>query len=526
MSTKQIPQPAATGPAQVFDSTADNNPTPNVSGIGGPGPPPQEVPMHTGASNTFDLTIHRQFIPTDTITWSTAMVKGTLMWYSAVHPNFSNPILNYLAGMYNTWGGGLEYNFKVAGTGFHAGALAIVRIPPNKHPKDFPTPASWGPFEYVVIDPKTLEVVSAHLIDQRPINFHYQPFNADNPNTFGGYVAMYCLLPLNTSSSGSQNIQVQVFCRPGPDFQFSQLITPNLPGSISETPERLVEVGFNSAFRTSYMADESSILTVLPRSVNQLTTGIFGCFDASSKPVFSYLPSTILDIHTYFSNRYRHNVVAWPAISSYANGQTHFDLSSFPCPPVVLQDANAGFVCTDLKNFKSFTYASPDFDILGASATSGRSAFTYIYPTQEKDFPIGPVSLTYISDPSKENKYKELADLPQAPSLNESIMVFQAGGASSMSTHGIQLLMVTGALRHWIPDSSRAMLLLLIDTRVDLPIAYVKFSYTGLMTTNASADKIIFELLYTRFVFDSFILKNDPIPEKREFRTNRALARL
>jgi hypothetical protein len=83
-----------------------------------------------------------------------------------ITPLRANNIISYLAGIFNAWNGGLEYQAKVAGTGFHAGALGIARIPPNIDPTTLKTVSQFTAFEYSVIDPKTLEaILSIFLIN-------------------------------------------------------------------------------------------------------------------------------------------------------------------------------------------------------------------------------------------------------------------------------------------------------------------------------------------------------------------------
>lgn len=230
MSQQHIPQPnsQSAAPAEVFDSTADAPHGQTVSALGTPGPRPGEVIVHTGQKNSIDFSIHRQFIPIDTFIWSTSQPRGTLLWSSPVHPTRVNPLISYISEIYNTWGGGIEFNFKVAGTGFHAGALAFVRIPPNVKPTQFSSPTEWGAFEYVVMDPKTLEVLSLDVMDQRQLNFHFMKLDEDDPTSFGGYIACYVLIPLNTSSTGTQQIAVQAFSRPGSTYTMNQIIMPNI----------------------------------------------------------------------------------------------------------------------------------------------------------------------------------------------------------------------------------------------------------------------------------------------------------
>lgn len=230
MSQQHIPQPnsQSAAPAEVFDSTADAPHGQTVSALGTPGPKPGEVVVHTGQKNSLDFSIDRQFIPIDTFIWSTTQPRGTLLWQSPVHPSRVNPLVAYLSGIYNTWGGGIEFNFKVAGTGFHAGSLAFVRIPPNRRPQQFSTPTEWGAFEWVAMDPKTLEVLSLDIMDQRQLNFHYMKLDESDPTSFGGWIACYVLIPLNTSSTGTQQIAVQAFSRPGSTFTMNQLIMPTI----------------------------------------------------------------------------------------------------------------------------------------------------------------------------------------------------------------------------------------------------------------------------------------------------------
>lgn len=239
MSQQHIPQPTSqsAAPAEVFDSTAVA-PHPNsVSAVGTGDPNTAEGWRHAGQKNTFDIVIHRQFIPIDNFIWTSSMKRGHLLWYTAVHPSRCNPLIDHLSKIYNTWEGGFEFNFKVAGTGFHAGALAFVRIPPNRHPSEFKSPSEWGTFEYVVIDPKTLEVMTAEIMDQRRFFYHYMQLDFDDPDSFGGYMACYVLMDLNTSSTGTQQITVQAFCRPGPKFSMDQLIPPST--SSNPTPNAL-----------------------------------------------------------------------------------------------------------------------------------------------------------------------------------------------------------------------------------------------------------------------------------------------
>lgn len=273
MSQSHIPQPnsQSAAPAEVFDSTANAPHSPSVSSIGTGDPSPTEAGLHAGQFNSIDKIIKSQFFPIDTWNWTTSQVRGTLLWYSPVHPSRCNSVVNHLSQIYNTWAGGLQYNFKIAGTGFHAGALAFVRIPPNRHPSEFKTPSDWGAFEYEVIDPKTLEVVTAEFMDQRRFHYHYMQLDEKNPDTFGGYVACYVLIPLNTSSTGTLQISVQAFCRPGAKFSLDQLI---VPASGDDPTPNVIKPEFLSSLEPRYNTLFISAVPTISMKTNDKATQV------------------------------------------------------------------------------------------------------------------------------------------------------------------------------------------------------------------------------------------------------------
>lgn len=227
MSTVNAPQPDASGPAEVFDSTIAA-PSGNISRIGLPGPNNAEAPMHTGAANGIDPFFHTQYIALATFTWSTISDPGSLLWSIPIHPTETHQWLAHLAKMYNAWAGGIDFALKIAGTGFHAGAIMVARIPPNIKPSALTSTTAVTAFEYTIMDPKMLEVEIKSVMDQRNVMYHYLPLDIENRQTFGGFVAVYVLLPLSTSSTGATEISIQVLARPSQNFTFTQIRPINL----------------------------------------------------------------------------------------------------------------------------------------------------------------------------------------------------------------------------------------------------------------------------------------------------------
>nr|WPR17633.1 MAG: coat protein [Spider picorna-like virus 7] len=222
-SNAPMPSAAPAAAAETFDSTVAP-PQGNVSAIGIPGPDNREAPIHAGMVNGIDPFFSRQYVALEQFTWTTSQDPATLLFYRAIHPRRSHQWIDYLSYIYNTFAGGFDFAFKVAGTGFHAGGIYLVRLPPNIKPDSLKTEADITGFEYFVIDPKTLEVEVKSCMDQRNVMFHWMTdFDLNRPETFGGFIAAYVMLPLNTSSTGATSIQVQVFTKPSQNFMFSQV---------------------------------------------------------------------------------------------------------------------------------------------------------------------------------------------------------------------------------------------------------------------------------------------------------------
>lgn len=509
MSSVNAPQPDATGPAEVFDSTASAPHGTTISAIGTPAGPPQETPMHTGQMNTFDDRLHQQYVPTDIVTWSVTMTSGTLMWKKPIHPQFAHPGLAYLAGLYNTWSGSLDFNFKVAGTGFHAGAIAIVRIPPNRRPEDFSTPSQWGLFEYVVIDPKTLEVESLGVSDQRPIAYHYMNFDEKLPNTFGGWIAMYTMLPLNTSATGSQQISIQVFNRPGINFQFSQLIMPtNTPTSIP----------FPSCFLEYFDFSSKHMLTTFPVRVNSIviepskvttTTAVLNCYTTQGKMMSKWneeedyidlderalLQCSALDGTDESTDPLFAKVIKPLGVPKVDTPVTFSDLDG--------ENGSVFYATKVLKQVEYNQYAkniqwkmTPKLDV--GKITGRCQVFV--------SSPVMPTSWT-------DNTYA-------AVSRGESIVHFafrdnpsaaDPGNVWGVQTDRLTELFQSGRLSEYLP-SGQCFLFILIDTRESLPVAYMKLYKEGFFTSTGRDDQYIFQSKFCKLEFHSYIMRTDPIP--------------
>lgn len=531
MPGQAIPQPtgSSAAPGEEFTSTEAAPHGPTISEIGVPGPAPPEVSAHTGASNTLDITIQKQFFPIDTFTWNVNQVSGTLLWLFPIHPQFFNKIIAYLLGIYNCWGGGAQLNFKIAGTGFHAGCLAFVRIPPNVNPRDFQDPQSWGAFEWEAVDPKTLEVFTMHARDQRPINYHYARYDPENPSTFGGYIACYVLIPLNTSATGSQTIQVQAFCKPDDDFQFSQLIAPHIRRDLPIFPDRLSQI-FQFRDRMHTCANTGDVclrLNIHPFSEKAtfLTTN---CFDLLGRNLsIMEVPYMAFDAFGLFKPcRARMEAAsAFVTLGAYAIGDhattwlptwQHFVVQ----PPTKFKSNGSrvlmqGPFTTPLTTGRMYNVTSQnvitptwvDYEVDGIKTKVPQTTATMTSTTT-----AGENNFAYlIYDPSHVDSILEDKRL-SAIGANESIVTFSYGvGNGCIQTSELARNLYLGYFKDVAPEGS-ALLYTIFDIANMVPIGYIKLNSTGLFTASARDSLLVFALDKIEFRFHSFIRDTDPIP--------------
>lgn len=521
MSSVNAPQPDATGPAEVFDSTASSPHGTTISAIGTPAGPPNETPSHTGMMNQIDTALMMQYVPTDIVTWSVTSISGTLMWKKPIHPMYAHPGISYLSGLYNTWSGALDFNFKIAGTGFHAGAIAIVRIPPNLKPEDFQTPTSWGLFEYVVLDPKTLQVESLGVSDQRPIMYHYMKFDQDNPNTYGGWIAMYTLLPLNTSATGSQQISIQVFNRPGSGFQFSQMV---MPGNITQEPP------FPDAYSEYFDFSPFDTLTTYPIAMTHLvlepqdvkfTKAVMNCIQLDGTIMSKFDNQDIPNISTL--------QFAGGLNGDCHDGNDNFDLKFTK----TIQPLGVPKVGTGVSIFRHNGSLGHQYLSTGDSKTTlvhyeqsvVDKTVTIVIQPKSNMAAVGLVSNVFITDVLMPEIYTDNTYAPVTGT--ESIVHFAyrrepllEGNVYGAQYRRISELFLTGRLGRLLPKGM-CFLFVLVDKTEDLPVAYVKLYKEGIFTTRAGAQQTIFDSKNMRLVFSSYILRSDAIPQNTTYAANR-----
>jgi hypothetical protein len=386
-----------------------------------------------------------------------------------------------------------------------------VRIPPNRHPSEFTSPAQWGPFEYVVMDPKMLEVASLEVSDQRPIAFHYNPLNQKDSYSFGGYLAMYVLIPLNTSATGSQQIAIQVFNRPGSTFQFSQLITPSVEGPAIVIPREIEPfLNFNDLDLLSNAPLYVTDAVIQPDSLKQ-SDKCFNCFSLDTTSMSKFADRFKL------SSKTENDEYLYPGQFGVSITKSPFtytlDFKDDPAWQIVPGKQSVVFVVGE-------TCAKTEASTKDYTATVvGDTIVVKSEVELSADISSGIILYsgnTCIPAPWVDNSYS-------AKQSNESFFMFRSLGTGTpitcFQTRRFSQAAYEGIFAKLIsPD--QCMLFLLRDKIENLNIGYVKLYSEGFFTARASPDQVIYPIQSVELVFDSYILRTDPIPYNATYTLN------
>jgi hypothetical protein len=482
---------AATG--AIYTSTAKDRL--DVPTIGGPRPSTKEGHRHACVKSDDALGyVREQFIPLANVTWSTTQSPGTILWSTPVTPLRGNIIMSYLAGIFNCWAGGLDFQMKVAGTAFHAGSIGIGRLPPNINPSKFKNTSQLGTFEYNVIDPKQLEAVSKDMPDQRNIMFHYMDDDLTKTENIAGYITIYVIQQLVTSSTGVNQIDIEVFNKGANDFDMFQIKPPNLTSVVPTDVEKwAILFQFPELNYSPILTAPMLTLQFHPQAFT--TTARTGQTSLSGIPIGSR--SYIKSNTNPFDN----------SISSYQ----FFASSSTNLVPV---NESGEFYPRNLR----FTQSSAG---TFASAGSGSNLVTPLVVDLSSTFNTvtGAIGGSYYR--LNPNITATLAvtfpgETVLRPPPGESLVTF---GIPSIAGWNTTTPMVTTTFLECMFGSGRfsigeneAVILNLIDNVTGLPFGFLKLYHDGYFTTNVRTTLATYSLINLSVVFNQFISKNAPIP--------------
>lgn len=476
-------------PTTKIESTQEAPHGQSVSQIGHEGAGPEEAMLHTGAFNTIDMYMRMQFIALASFRWDVQQAPGTLLWSTPITPKNSHQFIRHLSQMYNTWVGGFDYNVKVCGTGFHAGALAVVRLPPNISPSSVSSPADFTAFEYLIIDPKTLEVVTEHIIDQRRVMYHYM--TDTGTDSIGGHIAVYVLVQLNTSSTGSQSIAVQVLSRPSQQFNFFQIKPLESKGPEPEPDEprelaNALTVGEDCINTTATFAEEIGNFVIIPQAQTNPIASAAGCYDFAGKTIgpedASIYPLRVINKSTFTSTEADKTLII-------SNLKTLPTAASVEVDTVLSRNATGG-----------------SYDPVILTSMKGEGKFAYPRAGDYNDFVIWYKFLQWIED--KQKPLTKLAD--------ESFFVFDNSTDGDKQRFSLQTYALAKLLKSKEYSSlitpQEAIIIDMYDADLDTPIRRLKLYHNGHLVTKGEADQIKLKASKYYFKYVQITRAGEPIP--------------
>lgn len=513
MSTKEshIPQPESVAPTQQFTSVETAPHGPSVS-LEVPGIPPTEAVTHLGELNNIDNFFYEQDIHAATFNWTTRDEPGKLLWYIPISPQAMNKALSYISKLYIGWAGDFLITFKIAGTAFHAGNMVVVAFPPSEHPTKYAGSKNYTMFPWCAADPKTLEIMTITARDKRPMAYHYTDgfdFAGGESNlNIGGYIAAFVDLQLNTSSSGSQAIQVQVWSKCAPNFKFVFFRPPTieiLPGQVEVPPMLEYYLNFslqstNQNFIMSSNAIVARKLVAFSSDTKELTSGFYNTYNVEGE----YTKEVVFKTDFYLPDE--------PNIYTVKSNSTSAGVKTIRTAPFWEYHPNKE---TSWALAPTDTYVALCLQFKEESDIQNNE-YLWDHHGEIGNFPLDkPAIMPHPTDYKRarlqQTQFKHLPITASTP--NESFLLFmdEFNDIWSIQHFGMTRYFKTGALKNWIPPGQCA-LFLLNDAEENLPIAYVKLYQKGFMTIDGTKDQIIYDLFRMSLKFYGFLAQTDAMP--------------
>lgn len=234
----------ATVSDNIEQDTSQMAPTPTI-GTSIPVDTSKEIPVHTQQLNFIDPILREQFVVTQQGSWSSNMTAGYTLFRIPVHPSAMNQYVKYLSALYGVWGGSVEAQVVIAGTGFNGGKLLFVKTPPYVDSRKF-TLQDLMIFPNRIIDVKAQDAFGIIGQDQRPIEYHQvnappANFTLTVDNNFmemtstGGWISLVVLNPLIAANMSSGSVTWTLMTRLGQDFQFNQMVPPQINTNVPKS---------------------------------------------------------------------------------------------------------------------------------------------------------------------------------------------------------------------------------------------------------------------------------------------------
>nr|AHX24377.1 polyprotein [Atlantic salmon calicivirus] len=170
-------------------------------------------------------------VPGGMVSVRTNMTRGSVVWRKKISPGI-NMWTNLLSSMYNAWCGGFEVMIVVGANNFIGGKFLVAYFPPNVASGSYSVEQVTA-FPHAILDIRLMDNVLLACSDIKYVLWH--PTNAapEDPIAVGGEVVVYLLTNIVTAGNSGNvlTLDMSIFSRPMPDFDFNFLMPISLGGS-------------------------------------------------------------------------------------------------------------------------------------------------------------------------------------------------------------------------------------------------------------------------------------------------------
>lgn len=493
-----IPQPTGDGEnlQTEFHSTQLQPNAPTLAPIETPTPNTREVQAAAGEEVTIPDYFYKQWRRVATLEWTTNDPIGKMLWSADVSPLTLDPALAWQMSLFHAWGGDFDIMVRAVGTGFHAGQMALVSVPPGIELGDINNPLDYTLYPYEVLDVKKLEPIAFPIRDRRNVKYHYMKRDS-GPLTIsdiGGKVAVFVDTPLTTSATGVQKISIAVWAKCASNFRVAYVRNPltHLPKQEAYVPESLMSAlnACNYIPLNNGVAQATQIV-VQPVTTVKLTQYYSNMVDLDGNVVQKYNDGN-------FVQSYYHRVLS--QVAGEFDGAGYF-------VPIRTGSGYIAETVSDDVVFAPNDGTSPASGKILGTRDSDLAIFTDI-PMTSKSRGI----MLFKSGNTDKLKWVFTRNNPTILKKGESFVLFGSRESKGMCTQTQNLgqLFTSHALEGLLP-TNYCYLITVKSKLVNLPILHIKFHQAGYMTSNATTafkqlllDDIQFEQSGLIHVLDSF----------------------
>lgn len=186
-----------------------------------------------GPTVQLDPAIRERFVmvPGGMVSVRTNMTRGSVIWRKKVSPGI-NMWTNLLSTMYNAWCGGFEIMMTVGANNFIGGKFLVAYFPPNVASGSYSVEQVTA-FPHAILDIRLMDNVLMACSDIKYVLWHPTNARPEDPIATGGEVVLYLLTNIVTAgnSANVMTLDISIFSRPMPDFDFNFLMPISLGGS-------------------------------------------------------------------------------------------------------------------------------------------------------------------------------------------------------------------------------------------------------------------------------------------------------